>query len=108
MTTAVSKLTAAVALLLGASAAFAAAPGVDSHSVSVRYDDLNLSTEAGVSALYQRLSGAARQVCPDAYSRDLSVVIAAGRCKADAVSKAVDQINNPNLAMLHAARVSHG
>src|SRR4051812_24847221 len=108
MSSVVSKLTVAVALLVGSTAAFAAGPTADPLSTAVRYSDLNLSTTDGVHALYQRISSAARQVCPDIYSRDLGQALAGQRCQADAVAKAVSRIDNPRLAMLHAAHVSHG
>ena len=116
MTTATSNQThfrrslavaAAFAALTVASTSFAAPDG-DPPSVSVRYDDLNLSTEAGVNALYHRISIAARAVCPDAFSRDLRVVIAGERCRANAVAHAVSDLHNPQLALLHASRVSRG
>jgi UrcA family protein len=111
MTTAIRRSLAvagAFAALTVATASFAAAPDVASHSVSVRYDDLNLSSPAGVNALYRRISVAARQVCPDIYSRDLNVAAAGKRCLADAVAKAVSEVNNPQLALVHAAHISHG
>ena len=119
MTTVVSKLTVAVALLTGATASFAAShpraalparaalTSTGASSMSVRYDDLNLSTTAGVDTLYRRISFAARQVCPNIYSRELAAVQAAERCQAAAVSRAVTEINNQHLAMLHAAHGSH-
>ena len=108
MTTVVSKLTLAVVSVVASVASFAATPSVDALSVSVRYDDLNLSTTDGVNSLYHRISAAAREVCPGVYSRELSVVAAAHRCEADAVSKAVSAVNNSHLAMVHAAHISHG
>lgn len=117
MTTAISNLTrfrrslavaGAFAALTVATTAFAAAPSVDGPSVSVRFDDLNLTTNAGVTALYHRISAAARQVCPDVFSRDLAVVAAGERCQASAVTRAVREINNPQLAFVHASHVSHG
>jgi UrcA family protein len=117
MTTAIAKLNplrrclvvaGAFAALTAATASFAVTPGVDSQSVSVRYDDLNLASPAGVNALYRRISVAARQVCPDIYSRNLDVAVAGQRCFADAVAKAVSEVNNPQLAMVHAAHTSHG
>ena len=77
-------------------------------SIKVRYDDLNLATPAGVSALYKRISHAARNVCPDAYSRDLTMVAASEACQASAIARAVNEVNNPQLASLHAARLPHG
>jgi UrcA family protein len=117
MTTATLKLTAlsrtlafagAFAALAVSTTSFAAAPGNDPPSVAVRYDDLNLSTTDGVNALYRRITVAARQVCPDPYSHDLAVVAASERCQATAIAKAVGEVNNPQLAALHATRVSHG
>ena len=117
MTTAISNPTqfrrslavaGAFAALTVATASFAAAPSVAPPTVSVRFDDLNLTTTAGVNSLYRRISAAARQVCPDVYSRDLAVVAAGERCQASAVSQAVRELNNPQLALVHAAHVSHG
>ena len=98
----------AFAALTVATTSFAGAPSADVPTVSVRYDDLNLSTSVGVNALYHRISVAARQVCPDVFSRDLAVVAAGDRCQANAVANAVRDLNNPQLALVHAAHVSHG
>jgi UrcA family protein len=108
MTTVASKLVLAVAGLVASVTGFAATPDVDAPSVAVRYDDLNLSTTAGVNKLYQRISAAARQVCPDVYSRDPHVALAGQHCLSSAVAKAVSEVNSPSLAMLHAARSSRG
>jgi UrcA family protein len=98
----------AFAVLSVATTSFAGTPSAAPPSVSVRYDDLNLTTPAGVNTLYRRISAAARQVCPDAYSRDLAVVAAADRCQANAVAQAVRAVNSPQLALLHATHTSHG
>jgi UrcA family protein len=108
MTTVASKLVLAVAGLVASVTGFAATPDVDAPSVAVRYDDLNLSTTDGVNKLYQRISAAARQVCPDVYSRDPHVSMAAQHCQAAAVAKAVNEVHSSSLAMLHASRVSRG
>ena len=116
MTTATAKLTTfrRSLALAGALAAMSvtaisfAAPADDVPSVAVRYDDLNLATAAGVNTLYSRISHAARQVCPDPFSRDLAVVIASERCQAEAVGRAVHDVNNPQLAMVYASHTSHG
>lgn len=116
MTTATSKLTAlrrslalagAFASLAATATSFAAPPSAEAPSVVVRYGDLNLATAVGVDTLYRRISNAARQVCPDVYSRDLSTVAAGERCQADAVTRAVHELNNPQLALVHANHVSH-
>jgi UrcA family protein len=102
MSKVVSKFALAIVGVVASVASFAATPAVDVRSVSVRYDDLNLSTTAGVDTLYRRISAAARDVCPDIYSRDIDTVAAAQRCQTAAISKAVSQVKNPSLAMLHA------
>jgi|SRR3569833_341886 len=108
MTTVASKLVLAVAGLVASVAAFAGPAATDVRSVAVRYDDLNLSTTVGVNTLYHRISAAAREVCPDIYSRDPNMVLAARHCQSDAVAKAVREVNNPSLAMLHANHAAHG
>jgi UrcA family protein len=117
MTTPASKLTAfrrslavagALAALAVTTASFATAPSDEAPSVTVRYDDLNLATTAGANTLYHRISNAARSVCRDEYTRDLSVIAAMERCRANAIAQAVHEVNNPQLALVHAARVSHG
>jgi UrcA family protein len=83
----------------------------DPPSVQVRYDDLNLTTASGARALYHRITVAARQVCPDPYTRDLGMLAASEHCQATAIAGAVRELNNPQLALVHAAhvsRVSHG
>jgi UrcA family protein len=117
MTTPASKLTTfrrslavagAFAALAVTTASFAAVPSDQPPSVTVRYDDLNLATDAGVNALYHRIASAAQAVCRDENTRDLSLLAAAKRCRADAIARAVRDVNNPQLALVHAARVSHG
>jgi len=114
MTTAATKLTTfrrslavagAFAALAVSTATFA---GDGAPSVTVRYDDLNLATPVGVEILYRRISSAARAVCPDVHSRELVVVSAGERCQANAVAEAVRQVNNPQLAVVHASHVSRG
>ena len=108
MTTVASKLVLIAAGLVASVTAFAAVPADDAPSVRVRYDDLNLSTSSGVNTLYRRIASAAREVCPDLYSRDPRVVLAAQHCQAAAIARAVSEVNNPSLAMLHATRAAHG
>jgi UrcA family protein len=88
--------------------ALAASPADSSPTVRVRYDDLNLSSEQGNQVLYRRIVKAAEEVCPGTHARDLDTRAAAERCQAAAIAKAVGEVNSPQLAMLHASRVSHG
>jgi UrcA family protein len=77
-------------------------------SVVVHYEDLNLSTDAGTKALYLRIAAAARQVCPDTYSRELARVAMGKKCQDAAIGKAVNDVHSPQLAAIHAVRTQRG
>ena len=77
-------------------------------TVHVRYDDLDLQSDAGTLSLYRRISQAARSVCPDADSRDLLARSRSNQCQADAIARAVTDVNSPRLAQLVAAHSSRG
>jgi UrcA family protein len=117
MTLAATKLTtfrrslavaSAFAALAAAPTTFAAPLSDSTPAVTVRYSDLNLATSAGAETLYHRIARAARAVCPGDDSRDLAILAASERCQANAIAQAVRQVNNPQLAVVHASRVSHG
>ena len=104
-----SLVVAAAFTLLGVTTMSVAAPASDASSgVKVRYGDLNLATAKGVDDLYRRIARAAREVCPDPYSRDLDVVAASQRCQAESIARAVAEVNNPQLALVHAEHTPHG
>jgi UrcA family protein len=73
-------------------------------TVVVRYEDLNLASEDGVRALYQRIVVAARLICEKPDNRDLPGMSSTRDCRRDAVMRAVQAVNNPRLAAVHAAR----
>ena len=120
MTTAAPKLTTlrrslalagAFAALAVTTVSFAAPRTDDSPSITVRYSDLDLTTAAGANALYHRIANAASEVCPDPRTRNLGILEARKRCQQDAIARAVQAVNNPQLALVHAAhtyRTSHG
>ncbi len=95
-------------LLLGAVMALtlttlpaAAADEIVTKSQVVRFSDLNLSSDEGVRALYQRIRKAARQVC--AQSTDWTQYERGGyrSCYFKAVNDAVDHVNRPALTAMH-------
>ena len=97
----------ALALLLAASSfalvvpAFAADP--PNPSITVRYSDLNLTTEDGAKALYQRIARAARTVCDEALPpRDSLRISHWSQCYQDSVARAVDQVNSAKLTAMYA------
>lgn len=54
----------------------------------VRYDDLNLTSPAGVSRLYGRIHRAADSLCVDRRVRDIGRAMEGDRCKAIALDNA--------------------
>jgi UrcA family protein len=72
--------------------------------IVVRYDDLNVGTEAGARALLRRIETAARHVCPsDKGIRDLRFMAEARTCRDDAVAHALARIPAGKLAVLEPA-----
>ncbi|HEX4375966.1 MAG TPA: UrcA family protein [Steroidobacteraceae bacterium] len=94
------SLTTLAALTLASFAAAAgAAPSADAPpSTTVRYADLNLQSPEGVATLYRRLTAAASQVCPLAYTPDLHTQELSKQCQRAAIERAVTAIGNPMLA----------
>ena len=101
---------AALVLAAGLIAAGTASAGAaaDVPSATVRYADLNLSTDAGAHTLYRRIAAAAREVCPDGDSRDLSRAAHARACQQEAIERAVRSVGSEHLAAAHAAATRRG
>jgi UrcA family protein len=79
----------------------------DNQSITVKYSEHDLLTEQGSLALYRRISTAAHLVCDADDLRDLSRVAAARACREEAIAKAVQTVNSPQLAAVYAARRWH-
>jgi len=71
----------------------------------VHYSDLDLNTQAGVAALYNRIRSAAEQVCGNVDSRRLEQAAAAKACVDHAVSASVGSVNNAKLNSEYSAHV---
>jgi UrcA family protein len=83
-----------------------AAAAANAPSVTVRFGDLNVASEAGARALYQRLVAAAHQVCPDdSGSFDLAKLRLDKACRDQAVLRAARQIPSPQLAAIVAGSI---
>ena len=96
-------------LLAGSVGAAQAATSEDAvPTIVVRYGDLDLSTTDGANALYQRISVAARQVCPLEYSRAVSQVGKARACREAAIERAVNAVNSPQLVAMQSEHVKRG
>ena len=98
--------TAWVALLALASAAAGANPEdtEEVQSENVNYEDLNLTTLAGVTQLYGRIERAARLVCGP--NTDQSRMGQWKTCYRLAVAAAVARVNNPMLTAVHDSRTA--
>lgn len=75
---------------------------------TVRYSDLDLGTQAGVTALYNRIRQAAQEVCGDPISRQLAEAAAAKACMARAISTSVHAVHNARLASVYDSHLRGG
>jgi UrcA family protein len=96
-----------VAGILAAGAAGAANLDSNVPSIVVKYDAASLTTDKGVSDLYRRITFAARKVCPAAAMLDLDTQRLVDECRNQAVSRAIGQIGNSQLAALYASHMKN-
>jgi UrcA family protein len=88
--------------------AFAAVTAEVPPTVTVRYDDLNLNSTAGVASLYSRIQNAATEVCrpaegPQSVSR--MHWTAWNQCFYHAIAAAVQAVHNDSLSAYHWQRI---
>jgi UrcA family protein len=88
---------------LGVQVAAAASP--DLPSMAVSYSDINLNTDAGAKALYQRIRSAAERVCGPR-TRAIGDLARFKSCVATATSDAVATLASPALTAVYDAH--HG
>jgi UrcA family protein len=92
-------------IALGAAAAVLASPAAPAapfatHTLAVRYYDLDLSNGAGAATLYTRLQGTARFVCGENDKR-LAEQRVWNDCYRRAIADAVGKIDSPRLTALY-------
>jgi UrcA family protein len=70
---------------------------------TIQFSDLNLSHPAGIETLYQRLKSASERVCgdPEGNERNLKRFFDIRTCKAEAMQRAIAQVNNPALTQYY-------
>jgi UrcA family protein len=100
-----TRLYTAIYCTLGTAAlcalsASAQAADQDVPSKTVKFADLNITSEAGAKVLYGRIRAAARDVCEPSGGRDLVLAAAAHACIEKAIDKAVKDVNSPVLTSL--------
>jgi len=71
------------------------------RTVTVKYDEYDLSNTKGAAALYARLRDASKQVCAQLEGRDLRLHAAWKACYNEALSNAVLQVNRDTVTALH-------
>ena len=105
-----SKLRAAcVVFVLGAAAATSANRSDDLTGTEVRvsYAELNLSNQAGLEVLYERLKTASEKVCGlesvDGGFFSHTAKDDRQRCYDDALDAAVARVDDPNLTAMHSS-----
>jgi UrcA family protein len=91
---------ASAVCLLGTAQAPASDMANTQHSVTVNYRDLNLSTLDGATALYRRITGAARFACGE-QGYGLFEQRHWRSCVQSAIAGAVATVNNPLLTTVH-------
>lgn len=96
-----SWIAALAATTACASLAQAQALTGDAHQLTVRYNDLDVSTVAGATALYQRLQGAAHFVCGEE-GRSLTEQMQWRGCVRSAVGQAVTAVHSATLSAIEA------
>ncbi len=95
-------LVVATALAVGMLAGVAHSAEVPTQVV--RFQDLNLNTDAGVKVLYQRLRSAAKQVCGNVDGWDLGVARAHKLCVDRAMTDAVAAVNSQRMVAVAQVR----
>ncbi len=84
---------------------------IEVGKASVSYADLNLESEESVRVLYRRLKRASKELCSDAPPKiagsipkiyQLSSGLEIRQCYREALSNAVDKIDNEDLTRIHA------
>jgi UrcA family protein len=94
----------AVSVVSVSRAGMAPQPDPDAPRLTVDYKDLDLGSEKDALTLYRRIEKAAREVCPQPTKYSMRVTELSRRCVAGAISRAVNEVNSPQLARLNAVR----
>ena len=82
----------------------AAAGSRDANSVTVKFGDLNLRSQAGIASLHKRIRNAAESVCSQLETRILGLRGAYDQCIDQAVAEGVAAVGNANLTHFHTVK----
>lgn len=81
-----------------------AVPGYEPTAKMVQYGDLNLATAHGVERLYQRIVGAAEEVCDGHGDRSQKNQARVQMCIRESIRSAVAAAGVPQLSALYASK----
>jgi len=85
--------------------AYAADPSAEIPTREVSFAGLNLTRQADVQLLYRRIAAAASKVCdPTAGPMALEARFRVKRCAAEAIARAVADVDSPALTQYHALK----
>ena len=109
-TAAITIATILCGIFSAAVAATASAQSVDEDVPSrvVKYAPASLVTDRGARLVYRRIVAAATEVCPADPGSPHFVSRPVERCRAQAISRAVQKIDNPRLAAIHSRSLGNG
>ncbi len=93
------------ALATGAELAHADAAAAAPAKMLIHYSDLDLSRPAGAGSLYRRLQTAAETVCTPLDGQDVNHKLMFRHCVADAISRAVTEVDQPVLGAYYRAKL---
>jgi UrcA family protein len=80
----------------------------DVRQMRVNCADLNLETQAGAVALFQRIRFAAEQVCAVRGTRDLVILAKVRACTDHAIADAIAAANNTKLTEIYEVKMGRG
>jgi UrcA family protein len=83
-------------------------PASDALSVTVNFTDLDLTRNADVAVLYQRLKGAAQMVCAPIAGQDLGRQMRFKQCIHSALGTAVAKVDQPALTAYYRGQFKVG
>jgi len=100
----VAGAAAALACVFAVSSAIASEPDAQVRTEDIIFQDLNLTTTAGIDALYKRIHSAALRVCAVSEQAELGAASASSDCTKKAEMRAIEKLNLPALTALAANR----
>jgi UrcA family protein len=75
--------------------------------VTVKFSPAMLATEDGARAVYRRIVKAADRACPDTTTGSRILNESVRQCRQQAVARAVQQVNNAELAQIYSSSTKH-